>query len=107
VPYLPANAVTLEKADPNHLPFLSLQDLLVYKINSCSMRPTDDKRYQDARDAQVLVKILSWQGTITLDDLQKQAVLSGLDEMLEYSRESRQWWESALGLSGSTAERFS
>jgi hypothetical protein len=71
------------------------------------MRPTDDKRYQDARDAQVLVKILSWQGTITLDDLQKQAVLSGLDEMLEYSRESRQWWESALGLSGSTAERFS
>ncbi|GFF79038.1 hypothetical protein IFM61606_06084 [Aspergillus udagawae] len=107
VPYLPANAVTLEKVDPNHLPFLSLQDLLVYKINSCSMRPTADKRYQDARDAQVLANIQSWQGTITLDDSQKQAVLSGLDEMSEYSRESRQWWESALGLSGSMTERFS
>ncbi|KAF7164867.1 hypothetical protein CNMCM5623_009294 [Aspergillus felis] len=100
LPYLPADAATLEEVDPNQLPFLPLLDLLVYKINSCGMRPTADKRKQDAEDAQELVNILSWQGTITLDDSQKQAVLSGLDEMLEYSRESRQWWESALGLSG-------
>ncbi|GFF26107.1 hypothetical protein IFM58399_01294 [Aspergillus lentulus] len=98
-PYLPAQAATLEEVDPNHLPFLPLVDLLVYKINSCGMRPTPEKQKQDAEDAQELVNILSSPGTITLDDSQKQAVVSGLDEMLEYSEEDRDWWESALGLS--------
>ncbi|GFF45340.1 hypothetical protein CNMCM6936_001671 [Aspergillus lentulus] len=98
-PYLPADAATLEEVDPNHLPFLPLVDLLVYKINSCGMRPTPEKQKQDAEDAQELVNILSSQGTITLDDSKKQAVVSGLDEMLEYFEEDRDWWESALGLS--------
>ncbi|GIK00924.1 hypothetical protein Aspvir_004954 [Aspergillus viridinutans] len=75
-PYLPVDALTLEEVDPNHLPFLSLPHLLVYKINSCGMRPTSDKKKQDAEDARELVDILSRQGAITLDDSQKQAVLS-------------------------------
>ncbi|RHZ61820.1 uncharacterized protein CDV56_108170 [Aspergillus thermomutatus] len=99
-PYLPAHAVTLGSVNPNHLHFLAPLDLLVYKIHCCSMRPSSDKRRQDARDAQKLVNILSGQGGIALDNSQLQAVLSGLDGMLEYSGETREWWESALGLSG-------
>ncbi|KAF7137074.1 hypothetical protein CNMCM5793_006962 [Aspergillus hiratsukae] len=98
-PYLPADAATLGDVDPNHLPFLSLLDLLVYKIHCCSMRPSSDKRKQDAEDAHVLVNILSQQGAIAPNDSQEQAVLSGLDGMLEcYGERTRQWWESALGL---------
>ncbi|GAQ08705.1 hypothetical protein ALT_6026 [Aspergillus lentulus] len=77
-PYLPADAATL---------------------GELWHAATPEKQKQDAEDAQELVNILSSQGTITLDDSQKQAVLSGLDEMLEYSEEDRDWWESALGLS--------
>lgn len=47
-PYLPADAPTLEEVDPNHLPFLSLLDTLVYKIDSCSMRPLLGNRIRDA-----------------------------------------------------------
>ncbi|KAF7139670.1 hypothetical protein CNMCM5793_007269 [Aspergillus hiratsukae] len=99
-PYLPADAATLGEVDPNHLPFLAPLDLLVYKIHCCSMRPLRRKRTQDAKDAHKLVNILSRQGAIALNDSQEQAVLSGLDGMLEYSGETREWWESALGLSG-------
>ncbi|KAF7172420.1 hypothetical protein CNMCM6106_006640 [Aspergillus hiratsukae] len=98
-PYLPADATTLGDVDLNHLPFLSLLDLLVYKIHCCSMRPSRDKRTQDAQDAHVLVNILSQQEAIALNDSQEQAVLSGLDGMLEcYRARTRQWWQSALGL---------
>jgi hypothetical protein len=64
------------------------------------MRPSRRRRRHDAEDARKLVNILSRQGTIALDDSQEQAVLSGLDGMLEYSGKTREWWESALGLSG-------
>ncbi|PKX89403.1 uncharacterized protein P174DRAFT_425325 [Aspergillus novofumigatus IBT 16806] len=99
-PYLPADAATLGEVDPNHLPFLALLDLLVHKIHCCSLRPSPDKRAQDAKDARELVNILSRQEAIALNDSQEQAVLSGLEEMVEYSGETREWWESALGLSG-------
>ncbi|KAF4216917.1 hypothetical protein CNMCM6805_000499 [Aspergillus fumigatiaffinis] len=69
-PYLPADAATLGEVDPNHLPFLSLLDLLVYKIHCCSMRPSRRRRRHDAEDARKLVNILSRQGTIALDDSQ-------------------------------------
>jgi hypothetical protein len=65
------------------------------------MRPAPEKRRRDAEDAHALVNILCQQGPIALDNSQRQAVLSGLDGMLEYYRETtREWWESALGLRG-------
>lgn len=61
------------------------------------MRPWRNQRYQDAKDAQGLVNMLR-QGPITLDYTQRQAVLSGLEGMLEHSKENREWWESVLAL---------
>jgi len=37
---------------------------------------------------------------MSFNNAQEQAVPSGLDGMVEYSGETREWWESALGLSG-------
>ncbi|KAF7163926.1 hypothetical protein CNMCM6106_000698 [Aspergillus hiratsukae] len=71
------------EVDPNHLPFLSLLDTLVYKIDSCSMRPLLGNRIRDAVHAHELVDILSRQGSIPLNDSQEQAVLSGLIGMLK------------------------
>lgn len=55
--------------------------------------------YLDQADRGPISLIRTWHA-MSFNNAQEQAVPSGLDGMVEYSGETREWWESALGLSG-------
>jgi hypothetical protein len=81
------------------LPYISELDLLVFKINSCGLRPTPAKKLRDAADARTLAEDLSSKGPIFLSSIQMDAVLKGLDDVVQLSRKDKAWWVTKLNLS--------
>ncbi|KAE8371069.1 hypothetical protein BDV26DRAFT_149522 [Aspergillus bertholletiae] len=98
-PYLPSAAVPISAVRPGSLPYISEIDLLIFKINSCGLRPTPAKKLRDATDARSLADDLSSKGLIVLSSTQKSAVLQGLDDVVRLSGKDRAWWKSKLALS--------
>ncbi|PLB37792.1 uncharacterized protein BDW47DRAFT_106372 [Aspergillus candidus] len=100
-PYLPQAAIPISSARPDSLPYISEIDLLVFKINSCGLRPTAVKKMRDVRDARTLVDDLCARSSgrgIVLSEEQKSAVLQGLDDVVALSRREWGWWAGRLGL---------
>ncbi|BDD57881.1 hypothetical protein MAP00_003206 [Monascus purpureus] len=97
-PYLPSAAVAISSVHAGSLPYISEVDLLVFKINSCGLRPTPAKKIRDARDALSLLDDLRSKGPLILSPLQKAAVLQGLDDVAQLSGKDKDWWQSALAL---------
>lgn len=50
------------------LPYIDSTDLLVYKINSCGIRPTPDQKMRDATDAAELLKLFDKENHPPLTD---------------------------------------
>lgn len=98
-PYLPSAAVAISSAEPSSLPYISEIDLLVFKINSCGLRPTPAKKLRDATDARSLAEDLGSRGPIILTPVQKTAVLRGLEDVAQLSRKDQAWWKEKLALS--------
>ncbi|CEL01170.1 hypothetical protein ASPCAL00759 [Aspergillus calidoustus] len=98
-PYLPSAAVSISTVRPGSLPYISEIDLLVFKINSCGLRPTPAKKLRDATDARSLADDLSSRGPIVLSSTQKRAVLQGLDDVVRLSGKDLTWWKTKLALS--------
>ncbi|KAE8148911.1 hypothetical protein BDV25DRAFT_10228 [Aspergillus avenaceus] len=98
-PYLPSAAVAISSAEPSSLPYISEIDLLVFKINSCGLRPTPAKKLRDATDARSLAEDLGSRGPIILTPVQKTAVLQGLEDVAQLSRKDQAWWKEKLALS--------
>ena len=98
-PYVPPTAVPISAVRPGSLPYISELDLLVFKVNSCGLRPTPAKKLRDATDARTLAEDLGSKGPISLSLTQKDAVLNGLDDVVQLSRKDKTWWASRLGLS--------
>jgi hypothetical protein len=73
-------------------------DLLVLKINSCGLRATEDKGVQDALDAMNLVNVLSANGAVSLNEIQRQAIQKGLQDVLDRTGTDIDWWNARLQL---------
>ncbi|KAJ5751368.1 hypothetical protein N7533_008396 [Penicillium manginii] len=98
-PYVPPTALPILAVRPGSLPYISELDLLVFKINSCGLRPTPAKKLRDAADARTLAEDLSSKGPIFLSSIQMDAVLKGLDDVVQLSRKDKAWWVTKLNLS--------
>ncbi|KAJ5102016.1 hypothetical protein NUU61_004238 [Penicillium alfredii] len=97
-PYVPSAALPVSAVRRNALPYISELDLLVFKINSCGLRPTAGKKIRDANDAVEVTEHLSSKGPIVLSSFQKNAVLQGLNDAIQLSGHDRAWWMAKLGL---------
>ncbi|KAB8067348.1 hypothetical protein BDV29DRAFT_92519 [Aspergillus leporis] len=97
-PYIPSAAVPISTVQPGSLPYISEVDLLVFKINSCGLRPTPAKKLRDATDARSLANDLSSKGPIVLSQTQRNAVLQGLDDVVRLSGKDQTWWKTKLAL---------
>ncbi|KAL2867592.1 uncharacterized protein BJX67DRAFT_387830 [Aspergillus lucknowensis] len=97
-PYVPSAALPVSAVRPNALPYISELDLLVFKINSCGLRPTAGKKIRDANDVMELTEHLSSQGPIMLSSLQKDVVRQGLNDVVQLSARDRAWWMAKLAL---------
>ncbi|KAJ5981136.1 hypothetical protein N7481_008434 [Penicillium waksmanii] len=90
--------MSISTVRPNALPYISELDLLVFKINSCGLRPTQGKKLRYVTDALELTEDLSSKGTIVLSAVQKNAVLQCLDDMAQMTGKDKTWWIAKLAL---------
>lgn len=97
-PYVPSAAIPISTVRPNALPYISELDLLVFKINSCGLRPTQGKKLRDATDALELIEDLNSKGSIVLSVSQKNAVTQCLDDLARVSGKDKAWWIAKLAL---------
>lgn len=97
-PYLPSAAVPISSVRAGSLPYISEVDLLVFKINSCGLRPTPAKKLRDATDARSIADDLSSKGPIVLSSIQKGAVSEGLDDVAQFSGVDKTWWKTKLAI---------
>lgn len=84
---------TVQSVDPDSIPFLLKEDLIVFKIYCCGLRFESKKGFQDEADVRKLLAIGGRTG-IALDDMRRQAILSGLTTFVCKSRYPRTWWEA-------------
>jgi hypothetical protein len=97
-PYVPAAAMALATITPNHIPYVEMVDLLALKVSSCGLRPTKDKRLQDARDAVKLADRLSGSGRVPVNAVQRMTIQEGLDAVATPTGKDYAWWNSWLHL---------
>ncbi|KAJ5902768.1 hypothetical protein N7495_003296 [Penicillium taxi] len=97
-PYVPSAAIPISTVRPNALPYISELDLLIFKINSCGLRPTPGKKLRDATDALELLEDLSSKGPIVLSVSQKNVILQCLDDVARTSGRDKAWWIAKLAL---------
>ena len=97
-PYVPDAAKPVSSIQAGALPYISSVDLLVFKINSCGLRPTGAKKTRDAADALVLLTRLSQNGPLTLTTNQKNVATQGLKDVVQWGGKDENWWKGNLGL---------
>lgn len=101
---MPDAAQKLKNIPEGTLPYISLADLMVFKINSCGLRAQMSKRLIDAADAQNLLEELAAHSPLTLTSRQRGIVEAGLADVVSNSNMPREWWAVRLGLAESYDE---
>lgn len=98
-PYLPGAARLVQDIAPGSpVPYISVEDLVVFKIDSCGHQATEPKKERDARDAIALLELASVQGPLFLQDHQERLVEEGMADVIAHTARDKGWWEGRLGL---------
>jgi hypothetical protein len=95
---MPTSASTVEDALENALPYISAVDLIVFKMNCCSMRPSASKRRRDADDAERLLNKEAALSPLVLTSSQKSIVEPRIGDMVRHGTKPENWWRHKLGL---------
>ncbi|KAI1763994.1 hypothetical protein GGR53DRAFT_466853 [Hypoxylon sp. FL1150] len=97
-PYLPETATRVEDLARDEIPYISLTDLIVFKLDSSGLRSNPLKKDRDARDAAALVDHASRNGPIELTAKQEQVVEEALCDVGKCGTKEKSWWEEQMGL---------
>ncbi|KAI5858185.1 hypothetical protein GGS23DRAFT_607714 [Durotheca rogersii] len=97
-PYLPESAMKVQDISPNEIPYISLTDLIVFKLDSSGLRSNPVKKERDARDAVALVELAVSEGSIHLSKKQEQIVEEALCDFGKCGTKETNWWEKRMGL---------
>jgi hypothetical protein len=86
------------------VPFISCEDLVIFKIHCCGLRGEKAKAEIDARDAMDLLDTMA--RPLELSPQQQSVVNAGIDSVLEHCsrKKSLSWWRKKLGLPGDCAD---
>ncbi|KAH9900130.1 hypothetical protein F4778DRAFT_740234 [Xylariomycetidae sp. FL2044] len=99
-PYLPGAALNLRDIPYGEIPYVSLDDLIVFKLDSSGLRSSLVKKERDARDAAALIEHENTLGfPVRLAARQKQVVEEALCDVAKCGTKDKAWWERNLGLS--------
>lgn len=102
-PYLPHAATPAHDVspDPARLPYVSLVDLIAFKMDACGLRDSVPKKQQEARDAAALLEVAAEHSALQLDDDQARVVEECLPDVLRHSedpdKQAKSWWQIRLG----------
>ncbi|GAW15476.1 hypothetical protein ANO14919_048870 [Xylariales sp. No.14919] len=96
-PYVPSSAQLL--ADIEKLPYISLEDLVVFKADACGLHESNASKQREARDAGALLTLASEHFPLKLADTKMQKIDQALDTLVEYSppEQDKKWWDMRLG----------
>ncbi|KAI1454517.1 hypothetical protein F4805DRAFT_477576 [Annulohypoxylon moriforme] len=104
-PYLPESAVKVQDISQDEIPYISLTDLIVFKLDSSGLRSNPAKKERDACDAAALVDLAcSRRGSIDLSKKQEQVVEEALCDVAKCGTKEKCWWEKHMGLESKTLE---
>lgn len=97
-PFLPGAAKLVHDItpSPNHLPYVSLVDLIVFKMDSCGLRDSTQGKQQDARDAAALLEAATEHCALELNEDQARVVEECLTDVLRHSASDKGWWQARL-----------
>lgn len=102
-PYLPGAARPAHDIDPSspaHLPYVSLVDLIAFKMDACGLRDDPAKKQQEARDAAALLGVAAEHSALQLDEDQARVVEESLPDVLRHSpdpdKQGKSWWQIRL-----------
>jgi hypothetical protein len=97
-PYLPGSAQLLGDIPAGAIPYISIEDLIVFKIDSCGHQTTEVKKERDALDAIALLELASTRGPLFLQDHQERLVEESMSDVILHTARDKSWWEGRLGL---------
>ncbi|KAI0192777.1 hypothetical protein F4808DRAFT_442763 [Astrocystis sublimbata] len=84
------------------LPYVSLEDLFVFKADACDMHESDAGKRKEVRDAGALLELATEHFPLRLEEHKLQRVEMALNTLAEHSppEYGRRWWEARLGKQG-------
>jgi hypothetical protein len=97
-PYFPTAAKIISTIPNGSVPYISVTDLIVFRIHSCGLRAENVKKRRDALDAVVLLEQETKAGASGLTQEQKSAVQQGLGDVVPVSGKNTKWWSDRLGI---------
>ncbi|KAF3766174.1 hypothetical protein M406DRAFT_232419, partial [Cryphonectria parasitica EP155] len=100
-PFLPGAAKLVHEItpSPDQLPYISLNDLIVFKMDACGLRDSAQGKQQEARDAALLLEVATEHCALDLNQDQARVVDECLADILRHSapdRQNKAWWQARL-----------
>lgn len=95
---MPAAARKLKDIPKGTVPYISIVDLIVFKINSCGLRAQGSKKRRDALDAGNLLDKETQASPLSLTSAQKAIVEPCIVDVVAHGGHSEKWWRERLGL---------
>ncbi|KAJ4253313.1 hypothetical protein NW762_010468 [Fusarium torreyae] len=99
-PYLPDSAKRVRDVTGEAtLPYSSLEDLIIFKMDGCGLHENDMSKRRDACDAAALLELASEHGALKLDEDKTERAEEALADMIEFSDvHDKGWWQRCLGM---------
>ncbi|KAL6917418.1 hypothetical protein ACHAPO_010139 [Fusarium lateritium] len=99
-PYLPEAAKRVRDVKgESTLPYTSLEDIIIFKMDACGLHENDNSKRRDACDAAALLDLASEHGALVLDEDKTERAEEALADMVEFSDEKdKGWWQRCLGM---------
>lgn len=97
-PYLPDTARAV-RVDVDNLPYIALDDLIVFKADACGLREHDDSKRQEALDAAALLDMASIHSPLQIAENKMDKIKQAQSDLVEYSPPELDiiWWQRRLG----------
>lgn len=99
-PFLPGAAKLVHEITPSpaNLPYVSLVDLIVLKMDACGLRDSAQSKQQEARDAAALLERATEHSALDLNADQARVAEESLADVLRNSAPDKQkaWWQTRL-----------
>ena len=102
-PYLPEAARPVRQGNDNKdnvagsLPYISLEDLIIFKADACGLRESDRSKRQEANDAAALLEVASHHTPLLLDEDRMDRMEEAFEDIIEFSGHEKSWWQRRLG----------
>jgi hypothetical protein len=100
-PFLPSAAKPASdiQPTPEQLPYISLEDLIVFKMDACGLRDSAQSKQTEVRHAAALLELATEHSALSLNDDQARMVEESLADVLRHApsdKQSKAWWQSRL-----------